>query len=74
MVIQSSKPIIHYLPSCLCHNVYDIAIITINKKYKIHKPTDKLYITCLLRVQLYVKLHFYEKSKYLQNIVRFALF
>lgn len=48
MVIQSSKPIIHYLPSLPCHNVYDIAIITINKSTT-HKPTDKLYITCLLR-------------------------
>ena len=45
MVIQSSKPIIHYLPSLPCHNVYDIAIITINKSTT-HKPTDKLYITC----------------------------
>lgn len=74
MVIQSSKPIIHYLPSLPCHNVYDIAITTINKSTT-HKPTDKLYITCLLRVQLLCKIYIFMKNqKYLQNIVRFALF
>ena len=65
MVIQSSTPIIHCLPSLPCPKVYDVAIITINKSTKTpHKPTDKLYITCLLRAQLLCKIYiFMKKSK-----------
>lgn len=71
-VIQSSKSILllPYLPSLPCPNICDITI-TINRSTKSHKLTDKLYITCLLMVQLLCKIYIlWKNQKYLQNFVR----
>lgn len=55
-VIQNSKSITSSLPTLPCPNIYDITI-TINRSTKSHKLTGKLYITCLLMVQLLCKIY-----------------
>lgn len=51
------------LPSVLCPNINGRAI-TITRSTKTHKLTGKLYITCLLMVQLWCKIYIlWKKSK-----------
>lgn len=56
-VIQNSNQLLlPYLPTLPCPNIYDMTI-TINRSTKSHKLTGKLYITCLLMVQLLCKIY-----------------
>lgn len=69
MLIQTSKPINPSLLSLLC--LTSMTWLLISTGIQRHKLTDKLYITCLLMVQLLCKIYIlWKNQKYLQNFVR----